>query len=127
MVERFDVVSISLFECACCHAYVAFCAICVACSDCGVVNYAHCSWSGHVFFSLQGHGSMTSHCGLLFLIIRVLCLEIIDLMLVMQLTLTVFQILCSLWLGGKCLSIINKLIHDKNIQTRIRRHHYANR
>ncbi len=39
MVERFDVVSISLFKCACCHAYVVFCAICVACSDCGLVNY----------------------------------------------------------------------------------------
>ena len=39
MVERFNVVSISLFKCACCHAYVVFCAICVACSDCGLVNY----------------------------------------------------------------------------------------
>ena len=29
-------VSISLFKCACCHAYVVFCAICVACSDCGL-------------------------------------------------------------------------------------------
>ncbi len=37
MVERFNVVSISLFKCACCHAYVVFCAICVACSDCGLV------------------------------------------------------------------------------------------
>ncbi len=36
MVERFNVVSISLFKCACCHAYVVFCAICVACSDCGL-------------------------------------------------------------------------------------------
>ena len=34
MVERFNVVSISLFKCACCHAYVVFCA---ACSDCGLV------------------------------------------------------------------------------------------
>ncbi len=31
MVERFNVVSISLFKCVCCHAYVVFCAICVAC------------------------------------------------------------------------------------------------
>ncbi len=67
MVERFNVVSISLFKCACCHAYVVFCAICVACGDCGLVNYSmslvmHFSWSGHVFLSLQVHGSMTSHC-----------------------------------------------------------------
>ncbi len=49
MVERFNVVSISLFKCACCHAYVVFCAICVACSDCGLVNMSlvmHFSWSG---------------------------------------------------------------------------------
>ncbi len=89
MVERFNVVSISLFKCACCHAYVVFCAICVACSDCGLVNYVfivmHFSWSGHVFLSLQVHGSMTSHCGLLFPVMRVLCLEIIDLTLFMQL------------------------------------------
>ncbi len=26
-------------KCACCHAYVLFCAICVGCSDCGLVNY----------------------------------------------------------------------------------------
>ncbi len=67
MVERFNVVSISLFKCACCHAYVVFCANCVACSDCGLVNYVF----SHAFFlerdlSLQVHGSMTSHCGLLF-------------------------------------------------------------
>ncbi len=30
MLERFGVVSISLFKRACCHAYVVFCAICVA-------------------------------------------------------------------------------------------------
>ncbi len=46
MVERFNVVSISLFKCACCHAYVVFHAICVACSDCGLVNYV----LSHVFF-----------------------------------------------------------------------------
>ncbi len=46
MVERFNVVSISLFKCACCHAYVVFCAICVACSDCGLVNYVF----SHAFF-----------------------------------------------------------------------------
>ncbi len=46
MVERFNVVSISLFKCACCHAYVVFCVICVACSDCGLVNYAF----SHAFF-----------------------------------------------------------------------------
>ncbi len=88
MVERFNVISISLFKCACCHAYVVFCAICVACSDCGFVNYvfSHAfSWSGHVFLSLQVHGSMTSHCGLLFPVMRVLCLEMIDLTLFMQL------------------------------------------
>ncbi len=46
MVERFNVVSISLFKCTCCHAYVVFCAICVACSDCGLVNYVF----SHAFF-----------------------------------------------------------------------------
>ncbi len=46
MVERFNVVSISLFKCACCHAYVVFCAICVACSDCVLVNYVF----SHAFF-----------------------------------------------------------------------------
>ncbi len=46
MVERFNVVSVSLFKCACCHAYVVFCAICVACSDCGLVNYVF----SHAFF-----------------------------------------------------------------------------
>ena len=35
-----------LFKCACCHAYVVFCAICVACSDCGLVNYVF----SHAFF-----------------------------------------------------------------------------
>ncbi len=88
MVERFNVVSISLFKCACCHAYVVFCAICVACSDCGLVNYvfSHAFFlDGQVFLSLQVHGSMTSHCGLLFPVMRVLCLEIIDLTLFMQL------------------------------------------
>ncbi len=49
MVERFDVVYISLFKCACCHAYVVFCAICVACSDCGLVNYV----LSHAFFLEQ--------------------------------------------------------------------------
>ncbi len=44
MVERFNVVSISLFKWACCHAYVVFCAICVACSDCGLVNYVFSHW-----------------------------------------------------------------------------------
>ena len=34
---------------------------------------------------MQVHGSMTSHCGLLFLVMRVFCLEIIDLTLFMQL------------------------------------------
>ena len=37
---------LSLFKCACCHAYVVFCAICVACSDCGLVNYVF----SHAFF-----------------------------------------------------------------------------
>ncbi len=46
MVERFNVVSVSPFKCACCHAYVVFCAICVACSDCGLVNYVF----SHAFF-----------------------------------------------------------------------------
>ena len=46
MVERFNVVSVSLFKCACCHAYVVFCAICVTCSDCGLVNYVF----SHRFF-----------------------------------------------------------------------------
>ncbi len=46
VVERFNVVSISLFKCACCHAYVVFCTICVACSDCGLVNYVF----SHAFF-----------------------------------------------------------------------------
>ena len=36
----------SLFKCACCHAYVVFCAVCVACSDCGLVNYVF----SHAFF-----------------------------------------------------------------------------
>ncbi len=39
-------VSISLFKFACCHAYVVFCAICVACSYCGLVNY----FFSHAFF-----------------------------------------------------------------------------
>ncbi len=39
MVERFNVVSISLFKCACSHAYVVLYAICLVCSDCGLVNY----------------------------------------------------------------------------------------
>ena len=53
MVERFNVVSISLFKCACCHAYVVFCAICVACSDCGLVNYvfSHAIFPGVGMFS----------------------------------------------------------------------------
>ncbi len=35
MVERFNVVSISLFtECACSLAYVVFYAICIVCGDC---------------------------------------------------------------------------------------------
>ncbi len=46
MVERLNVVSISLFKWACCHAYVVFYAICVACSDCGLVNYV----LKHAFF-----------------------------------------------------------------------------
>ncbi len=37
---------ISLFKCACCHAYVVFYAICVVCSDCGPVNYL----VNHAFF-----------------------------------------------------------------------------
>ena len=40
MVERFDVVSISLFKCAYCHAYVVFCTF---------VNYA----LSHAFFLEQ--------------------------------------------------------------------------
>ncbi len=38
----------------------------------------HFSWSGHVFLSLQAHGSMTSHYGLLLPAMRVLCLEIMN-------------------------------------------------
>ena len=48
----------------------------------------HFSWSGHVFLSLQVHGSMTSHCGLLLPVMRVLCLEIIDLTLFMHAAIT---------------------------------------
>ena len=66
-----------------------FYAICVGCSDCGLVNYV----LSHAFFlmracflvPIQVQGSMTTHCGLLFLIMRVLCLEIIDLTLFVQL------------------------------------------
>ena len=47
MVERFNVVSISLIKCACCHAYVVFCVICVACSDCGLVNYVLSHYKQH--------------------------------------------------------------------------------
>ncbi len=46
MVERFKVISISLFKCACCPAYLVFYAICVVCSDCGLVNYV----LSHAFF-----------------------------------------------------------------------------
>ena len=72
-----DVVSISLFKCASFHAYLVFYAICVACSDCGLVNYV----LSHAFLLEP----MTSHCGLLLQIMRLLCLEIIDLRLFMQL------------------------------------------
>ncbi len=90
MVERFNVVSISLFKCACCHAYVVFCAICVACSDCGLVNYvfSHAFFLERACFLVPASAwvyDMTSHCGLLFPAMRVLCLEIIDLTLFMQL------------------------------------------
>ncbi len=51
MVERFNVISISLFKCACCHAYVVFCATCVACSDCGFVNYVF----SHAFYKLSNY------------------------------------------------------------------------
>ncbi len=51
MVERFNVVSISLFKCACCDAYVVFCAVCVACSDCGLVNLNYVF--SHAFFLEQ--------------------------------------------------------------------------
>ncbi len=46
VIERFNVVSISLCKCACCHAYVVLYAICVACSDCGHVNNV----LSHAFF-----------------------------------------------------------------------------
>ena len=88
MVERFNVVSISLFKCACCHAYVVFYAICVACSDCGLVNYvlSYAFFLERACFLVPTSAwSMISHCGLLFLMMRVLCLEIIDLTLFMQL------------------------------------------
>ena len=38
MVEGFNVISISLFKCACSQAYVVFYAICLVCSDCGLVT-----------------------------------------------------------------------------------------
>ncbi len=91
MVERFNVVSISLFRCACCHAYVVFCAICVACSDCMwpcKLCLQSCIFPGAGMFSCPCKCmvlAMTSHCGLLFPVMRVLCLEIIDLTLFMQL------------------------------------------
>ncbi len=49
MVERFNVVSISLIKCACCHAYVVFCVICDACSDCGLVNYVLSHYKQHKY------------------------------------------------------------------------------
>ncbi len=88
MVERFNVVSISLFKCACCHAYVVFCAICVACCDCGLVNYVF----SHAFFLERACFLVPANAWvydltlwLAFPVMRVLCLEIIDLTLFMQL------------------------------------------
>ncbi len=91
MVERFNVVSVSLFKCACCHAYVVFCAICVACSDCGLVNYVF----SHAFFLEWACFLVPASAWVYDLtlwlassrvpVMRVLCLEIIDLTLFMQL------------------------------------------
>ena len=75
MVEIFNVVSILLFKCACFHVYIVFYAICAASSDCGVVNYvlSHAFFLERACFIVPTSAwSMTSHCGLLFLIMRVL-------------------------------------------------------
>ncbi len=48
---------------------------------------------------------------------RVLCLGIIDLTLFMTLTVFLLKILCSLWLGGKCLSIRHRKLHAMFVLT----------
>ena len=68
----------------------------------------HLFCSGHVSLFLQLQLVVLVTCGWLFLIMRVLCFEIMFLTLFMQLklTLTVFRlkILCNLWPAGKCVS-----------------------
>ena len=70
----------------------------------------HLFCSGHVSLFLQLQLVVLVTCGWLFLIMRVLCFEIMFLTLFMQLklTLTVFRlkILCNLWPAGKCVSTI---------------------
>ena len=68
----------------------------------------HLLCSGHACLFLQLQLSVLMFCDWLLLIMRVLCLVIVDLTLLMQLqlTLTVFllKILCNLWPTGKCVS-----------------------
>ena len=68
----------------------------------------HLFCSGHVSLFLQLQLAVLMTCGWLFLIVCVLCFEIMFLTLFMQLwlTLTVFRLktLCNLWPAGKCVS-----------------------
>ncbi len=74
-----------LLSCLCSVLLVLFVLLVVIVALYTMSLIMHFLGARHVFLSLQVHGSMTSHCGLLLPVMRVLCLEIIDLTLFMQL------------------------------------------
>ncbi len=124
MVERFNVVSISLFKCACCHAYVVFYVICVACSDCGLVSYV----LSHAFFLeracfLVPTSALVYDLALWLSFSNYACVALRNYRLdivhaaITDLDMFLLKILCSLWLGGKCLSIRHRKLRAMFVLT----------
>ncbi len=124
MVERFDVVSILLFKCACCHAYVVFCAICVACHDCGLVNYvlSHAfflEWACFLFRTsawVYDLALWLAFPNYACVVLRNYRLDVVHAAITDIDCLSV-ENLISLWLGGKCLSLRHRKLRAMFVLT----------
>ncbi len=116
---------LSLFKCACCHAYVVLCAICVACSVCGLVNYVF----SHAFFLERTCFLVPASAWVYDLtlwlafssnacvVLRNYRLDIVHAAITDLVTVFLLKVLCSLWLGGKCLSIRHRKLRAMFVLT----------